>query len=339
MPVMKYRSRTLTALSGFVSEIVYVMCGARGETSHPLMRALPQVKFIGFEPDAEEHARLASHGKPGFVYLNAAVARRDEARTLYITRNPGCSSLLPPNHSVYGKFKSCDSDLEIVDEKQIETVSLDAFLPRSGVSTVDFLDLDTQGSELEILQGAESFLSTTIVGVKCEVEFASLYQGQALFGDVDKYLRQFGYMLFDLSRSRYRRVGFPPRALTRGQLLWGDAIYLKDYTSFRNTDKLPLFKLCLLAAHLQFHDYALEVLRFLLSGAKVQLSEDENAALHSAEQQYLTDLRKGAHWLGLIDVLRTVGLGGIVKEAGRLATQLGDRLRKDSAMAEYNWVD
>ena len=182
-------------------------------------------------------------------------------------------------------------------------------------------------------------MSSTIVGVKCEVEFAPLYQGQALFGDVDRYLRQFGYMLFDLSRSRYRRAGFPARALTRGQLLWGDAVYLKDYRSFANSDKLPFFKLCLLAAHLQFHDYALEVLRFLLRGAKVQLSVEEDAALNTAEQQYLTDLRKGALWLGLIDVLKTVGLGGIVTEAGRLATQLGDRLRKDKAMTEYNWVD
>jgi hypothetical protein len=62
---------------------------------------------------------------------------------------------------------------------------------------------------MEILQGAQGFLSSTMVGVKYEVEFAPLYQGQALFGDVDKYLRQFGYMLFDLSRSRYRGAGFP----------------------------------------------------------------------------------------------------------------------------------
>lgn len=136
MPVMKYRSRTITALSGLVPEVVYVMCGARGETSHPLMRALPQVKFIGFEPDAEEHGRLVSHARPGFAYFHAAVARRDERRTLYITRNPACSSLLTPNRSFYSRFKNCDSDLEIVDEKQIETVSLDAFLPSSGITTI-----------------------------------------------------------------------------------------------------------------------------------------------------------------------------------------------------------
>ena len=83
MPVMRYRSRTISALSEVVPEIVYVMCGARGETSHPLLRALPQLKFIGFEPDSEEYNRLISQAKPGFTYFNAAVGRRDERRVLY----------------------------------------------------------------------------------------------------------------------------------------------------------------------------------------------------------------------------------------------------------------
>ena len=45
-------------------EIVYVMCGARGETSHSFLRALPQLKFIGFEPDPEEYNRLISQAPP-----------------------------------------------------------------------------------------------------------------------------------------------------------------------------------------------------------------------------------------------------------------------------------
>jgi len=59
---MKYRQRTISELSRLVPEIVYVMCGARGETSPPFTRALPQLKFIGFEPDWEEYNRLISQG-------------------------------------------------------------------------------------------------------------------------------------------------------------------------------------------------------------------------------------------------------------------------------------
>jgi hypothetical protein len=226
----------------------------------------------------------------------------------------------------------------VIAKKEVDTVSLDAFLPKSGIATIDFLHLDTQGTELDILQGAQGILSSSVVCVKCEVEFAPIYEGQALFGDVDAFLRQHGFVLFDLSRSRYRRAGFPNDALTRGQLLWGDAIYLKDYRFADAADNLALFKLCLLAAHLQFHDYALEVLEFLLSKSEA-LTPEEQAAVRGAHDQYIADLRRGALWIGFLRRLESLGLKGVVKEAGRLASQFGDRLRKDRAMTEYNWVD
>jgi FkbM family methyltransferase len=340
VPILKYRTCTLAPLSALVPEITYVMCGARGETTHRLMRALPQMKFIGFEPDLEEHARLAARPSPNFTYFPTAVAGRDERRTLYITRNPACSSLLPPNHPLYSRFKDCGPDLEVIRQVAIDVVSLDSFLPRSGVPRIDFLDLDTQGSELEILQGAQAFLSADVVGVKCEVEFSPLYQDQPLFGDIDAYLRTFGFMLFDLSRSRYRRANFPPHALTRGQLLWGDAIFLRRHAWLSTRSSKPaLFKLCLLAAHLQFHDYALEVLDALLAGQAGALTSEEQSALAAARQQYLGDLMPGARWIDLLYRLEAIGLRRPVKLIGRLATQLGDRLRKDRSMTEYNWTD
>jgi FkbM family methyltransferase len=185
MPIKKYRSSTITPLSALVPEIVYVMCGARGETTNRLMRALPQMKFFGFEPDAEEYQRLSTASAKGFSYFHTAVGGRDERRTLYVTRNPACSSLLRPNLALYGRFKDCAPEFEVVEEKPIDVVSLDSFLAGAGVHVVDFLDLDTQGSELEILDGAQSFLEKSVVALKCEVEFAPLYEGQPLCGNLD----------------------------------------------------------------------------------------------------------------------------------------------------------
>jgi FkbM family methyltransferase len=216
MPIKKYRSSTIAPLSALIPEIVYVMCGARGETSNRLVRVLPQMKFFGFEPDEEEHKRLSASAAKGFTYFRAAVGGREERRTLYVTRNPACSSLLRPNLALYGRFKDCEPDLQIVEERPIDVVSLDSFLAVARVGNVDFLDLDTQGSELEILQGAQSSLSKSAAVLKCEVEFSPLHEGQPLFGDVDRFLQRFGFMLFDLSRSRYRRATFPPHALTEG---------------------------------------------------------------------------------------------------------------------------
>jgi FkbM family methyltransferase len=340
MPILKYRSSTLTGFRALVPEIVYVMCGARGEEGNRLMRALPQLKFVGFEPDAEEYARLTARPSPRFTFFGAAVGAENQQRTLYITRNPGCSSLLRPNHAFYRRFKDCGPDLEIVRELPVEAVSLDSFLPSSGIQRVDFLDLDTQGSELEILRGAQAFLSTSVVGVRCEVEFSPLYQEQALFGDIDAYLRGFGFQLFDLGRSRYRRAGFMPHALTRGQLLWGDALYLRSHEWFLSrSNKQGLFTLCLMAAHLQFHDYALEVMNILVDANAATLSERERASLTAGRDQYVKDLTSASRWADFLYALEGLGLKRAIRLIGRLSTQLGDRLRKDRSMTEYNWTD
>ena len=141
-----------------------------------------------------------------------------------------------------------------------------------------------------------------------------------MFSDVDVYLRRFGFVLFDMSRTRYRRVSFPPHALTRGQLLWGDALYLRDHEWFvARSAKLPLFKLCLLAAHLQFHDYALAILDSLLAGKVVTLTSEEQAALIGARKQYLSDLAGGARWIHVLSGIEAVGLKCPVKLLGRLA--------------------
>ena len=54
------------------------------------------------------------------------------------------------------------------------------------------------------------------MGLKIEVEFSPIYEGQPLFGAVDEYLRGFGFMLFDLSRNRYRRSAMPHDLLPAG---------------------------------------------------------------------------------------------------------------------------
>jgi hypothetical protein len=117
-------------------------------------------------------------------------------------------------------------------------------------------------------------------------------------------------------------------------------VYLRDYASLVGADrKLLLFKLCLLAAYLQFHDYALQVLDYVIDRQSSDLSEDERGALRETRRQYIAQLKKSSLWLDLLFALEAAGLRRPIKEFGRLISQLGDRFRKDRQMAEYNWTD
>jgi FkbM family methyltransferase len=289
-----------------------------------LTAALPHARFLGFEPEEKAHELLSRNPPPGHTYYKVAVGGCEETRTLYLTREPACSSLLKPNAAFFGQFTDCARQIEVVEQQMVETVSLNNFLPGSGVASVDFLELDTQGTELEILKGADRFLATSVVGLQTEVEFSPLYQGQPLFAGVDEYLRGFGFMLFDLTRNRYRRAAMARDLATRGQLLWGDAVYLRDYRWFSGeTAKERVLKLCVVAGLLGFHDYALEAWDFVLQGGAGVPSEIERAALTNLRKQYLDELRGQSAWL------RTVSkLGG-----------LGRRLSRRARTTAFSWVD
>jgi FkbM family methyltransferase len=324
MAVSVRRFRSLAALAELAPEIIYVMCGARGEERNRLIAALPHARFLGFEPDEKSHQQLARHAPPGYSYYKAAVGGRDEARTLYVTREPACSSLLKPNPGFFGQFTDCAEQIEVVGQRTVETVSMNSFLPEAGVAGCDFLELDTQGTELEILRGAEHFLLTTVVGLKTEAEFSPLYEGQPLFGALDEYLRGFGFMLFDLTRNRYRRTAMHHDLITRGQLLWGDALYLRDYRRFTgDTAKERVLKLCVIAGLLGFHDYALEAWDFVLREGAGALTEIERAALANLRKQYLDELASRSKWLR------------ILSRFGKLGRQLSRRART----AQFSWVD
>ncbi|MCA1672105.1 MAG: FkbM family methyltransferase [Actinobacteria bacterium] len=107
----------------------------------------------------------------------------------------------------------------------MEAVTLDGFLAEHPELAPDVLKLDTQGSELAILQGAEETLASVGL-VEVEVEFSPIYDRQPLFGDVAAFMTDQGFELLYLNRTLVsrRQVYQGP---SRGQLLFGDALFGK----------------------------------------------------------------------------------------------------------------
>ena len=107
-----------------------------------------------------------------------------------------------------------------------------------------------------------------------EVEFAEMYQGQPLYTDIEIFLRQQGFTLFDLitkdgwcRRPRSCSPIFSSRRI--GQLLWADALYLRDPLSHNNNNLMTtqslesILKLACISAVLDYPDFSLELLGHL----------------------------------------------------------------------------
>ena len=201
-----------------------------GRDRPPLGPFHDYIDAVGFEPDPAECERLnreAASQDPPIRFLPYALAGGDEEVTFYEANWAPASSIYPPNNEFLGPFPFASHLLGIKGERRIRTVSLDQACRNEDVWP-DYLKLDVEGAELQVLDGGERATGGALV-LDLEVEFAPLREGQPLFADVDTYLRGRGWCLFGLRRVHWRRNGgLDPRATGYGgQLTQADALYLQ----------------------------------------------------------------------------------------------------------------
>ncbi|WP_242541806.1 FkbM family methyltransferase [Leptolyngbya sp. Cla-17] len=231
----------------------------------------PNLAIYGFDADEDacniananiEARKIDWHEEHFSVVLANTVGEA----TLYVTHSPMCSSLYRPNEPFLKRF---DGMLELSGLDftiDLETTTLDSFFQRKSLNSIDFLQVDVQGADLQVLEGATNLLDQGILAIQVEVEFSHLYVNQPLFADVDNFARKHGFTLFDLDVARWSRS--PICSTSRpGQILWGDAFYLRDpfHENSSSVFKQPsaILKLACIADILGLTDYALELLEFL----------------------------------------------------------------------------
>jgi FkbM family methyltransferase len=107
----------------------------------------------------------------------------------------------------------------------------------SSGDALDFLKVDTDGSDLQVLLGAERLLTEgAFLGIMIEAQFQGLPHDYAnTFANIDRFLRGHGFQLYDLDLHRYTRHALPAMfekeiaaETPTGQTLWGDALYFRD---------------------------------------------------------------------------------------------------------------
>jgi FkbM family methyltransferase len=234
----------------------------------------PNLTIYGFDADADACEQANIELKQRGInwqekHIPIALSNSSGECPLYVTKHPMCSSLYPPNEPYLKRFKGLPELVNLDFYVEIETTTLDAFCEEEGIEEVDFLQIDVQGADLNVLQGASKLLNRTVLAIQIEVEFSHLYRNQPLFADVDTFLRNERFTLFDLPCSYRHRYLLNQKSPTHphGQILWGDAFYLRDLISeeFRGKTEKPeqIFKLACIADVMGFYDYAVELLVYL----------------------------------------------------------------------------
>lgn len=191
----------------------YLRCGARPIV---LVEALD-------EPFRVLQSRAS--GRDGVLAVQACVSDAEGRRVRFnVASNGGrSSSYLQPTGHV-----AMLPEIRFPTVVDLTTTTLDRVLGeaagRGGFdpATVDYLGMDTQGTELDVLRGAPETLSH-INFVFTEVSFGSLYAGSASLYELTDFLREQG---FDLYWCNIRGLG------------WGDALFIRRDWVKENTTAL-----------------------------------------------------------------------------------------------------
>jgi FkbM family methyltransferase len=176
-----------------VNQLVCYDIGARWGV-WPRFAKLPLPIFsVGFEADKEEAEQLKKSRLFNQV-VPTALSGKGGIKTLYIGHEPGCSSIYGPDLDLIPQHCCSPQLFRVVRTVQLDTVPLKQAINDFHLPPPDFIKLDVEGAELEILEGAENVLDDC-AGVFFEARLAPFYRGEALFGPVASALLKRGFSI------------------------------------------------------------------------------------------------------------------------------------------------
>jgi FkbM family methyltransferase len=170
------------------SPVVVIDAGALDALAGSRWAKLPAngVKCHGFEPDVRECDRLNDTAKAGgldFHFYPLALAGRTGPVEFYRYAEPAANSFYPPNNSLIGRWcytrsLTLASQFELKEKLNLDAVCLDDWAKAHAVADADFIKLNVQGAEVDILCGAEGLLKNTL-GLMVEQTFNATYSNSS----------------------------------------------------------------------------------------------------------------------------------------------------------------
>ena len=130
--------------------------------------------------------------------INKGLWSNKEKKNLYVLDNRlGSSSMYMPNEEAFDLHRIKKKDFQnykVTRTIQIDCDTISNQLSELNIKMLDYLKIDTQGAELEILKGIGSFRPLFL---KIEAHFFSIYKDTPSWHELVNFLYEMNYVLID----------------------------------------------------------------------------------------------------------------------------------------------
>jgi len=254
--------------------LLFVDAGARGDLEGG-WRNFPAgcLSVLAFEPD--EQAVIDWESADSSRHLERAALWSSETDVnIHIGKVGSTSSVWPPNMGYLARFARRHVDPRATQSvARVKAKPLDQVLEQRGLKA-DFLKIDTQGAELQILQGATRALDASVMGAVVETWTVPVHQGQGLTQDIMSLMHAKGFIVcgFEVAAAWDRKVVESVPVSHKRQIVGLDILFMKDPAGLQShfASAPNAAKFAVIAQMYGHYDLAVEA----LDSAILQASDD-----------------------------------------------------------------
>ena len=229
-------------VANYIDSFTLIDIGCAGGI-HPDWRLFgDKLNALGFDVNVREVERLNNISPDNIRYFDGFVS--------------GSGQKSPPGRNPWGRLavyktltmteerrlassnedKTAANDWHLT-EQSLNHIFLPSFLDEKGISSIDFVKIDIDGPDFDVIASIEDKLSSSqVLGICMEVNWiGSGSDDEHSFHNTDRFLRRCGFDLYDFTKRTYSMSALPssyelpfPAQSISGRPLQGDAVYLRD---------------------------------------------------------------------------------------------------------------
>lgn len=163
------------------------------------------ITFVAVEPDKKAARELERrYANIDYKVVPCGLSKSGGSQTLYCTATPTGASLLKVDEA---NPYIIQSYVFPITEIEIETITLKGLKELSSVEEINFIKLDTQGTELSILESLDNKDFEACIGIEVEVGVPGAYIGQPVMNEYNNFLFAKKFEIFDIRPSKLYHKG------------------------------------------------------------------------------------------------------------------------------------